>query len=229
MEHTETLIVEQLKTGNEDAYQYIYDRHYALLCHVANGYVKDQFLAETIVGDTIFHLWEIRETLEISVSIRSYLLRAVRNRCINYLNSEWEKREIAFSSLMPDEITDDKMTISDSHPLGTLLERELEEEIYKAIDKLPNECRRVFDKSRFEGKSYEEISQELGISVNTVKYHIKNALASLQTNLSKYLITLLFIFFRVKNEKKSFLDYPQLKIYCLLYRTQKNGRRKETY
>ena len=45
-------------------------------------------------------------------------MRAVRNRCINYLNSEWEKREIAFSSLMPDEITDDKMTISDSHPLG---------------------------------------------------------------------------------------------------------------
>ena len=195
MEHTETLIVEQLKTGNEDAYQYIYDRHYALLCHVANGYVKDHFLAETIVGDTIFHLWEIRETLEISVSIRSYLLRAVRNRCINYLNSEWEKREISFSSLMPDEITDDKMTISDSHPLGTLLERELEEEIYKAIDKLPNECRRVFDKSRFEGKSYEEISQELGISVNTVKYHIKNALAFLQKNLSKYLITLLLFFF----------------------------------
>ena len=195
MEHTETLIVEQLKTGNEDAYQYIYDRHYALLCHVANGYVKDHFLAETIVGDTIFHLWEIRETLEISVSIRSYLLRAVRNRCINYLNSEWEKREISFSSLMPDEITDDKMTISDSHPLGTLLERELEEEIYKAIDKLPDECRRIFDKSRFEGKSYEEISQELGISVNTVKYHIKNALASLQTNLSKYLITLLLFFF----------------------------------
>jgi len=195
MEHTETLIVEQLKTGNEDAYQYIYDRHYALLCHVANGYVKDHFLAETIVGDTIFHLWEIRETLEISVSIRSYLLRAVRNRCINYLNSEWEKREISFSSLMPDEITDDKMTISDSHPLGTLLERELEEEIYKAIDKLPDECRRVFDKSRFEGKSYEEISQELGISVNTVKYHIKNALAFLQKNLSKYLITLLLFFF----------------------------------
>ena len=195
MEHTETLIVEQLKIGNEDAYQYIYDLHYALLSLVASGYVKDQFLAETIVGDTIFHLWEIRETLAISVSIRSYLVRAVRNRCINYLNSEWEKREIAFSSLMPDEITDDKMTISDSHPLGALLERELEEEIYKAIDKLPNECSRVFDKSRFEGKSYEEISQELGISVNTVKYHIKNALASLQMNLSKYLITLLLFFF----------------------------------
>ena len=101
MENTETLIVEQLKIGNENAYRYIYDHHYALLCYVANGYLKDQFLSETIVGDTIFHLWEIRETLDISVSIRSYLLRAVRNRCINYLNSEREKREIAFSALMP--------------------------------------------------------------------------------------------------------------------------------
>lgn len=195
MEHTETLIVEQLKLGNEDAWQYIYDHHYALLCHIANSYVKDRFLAETIVGDTIFHVWEIRETLEISISIRSYLLRAVRNRCINYLNSEREKREFAFSALMPDEISDDKIILTDSHPLGMLLERELEEEIYKVIDKLPDECRRVFDKSRFEGKSYEEISQDLGISINTVKYHIKNALASLQKHLSKYLITLFLFFF----------------------------------
>ena len=99
MEHTETLIVEQLKTGNEDAYQYIYDRHYALLCHVANGYVKDQFLAETIVGDTIFHLWEIRETLEISVSIRSYLLRAVRNRLLSHRASEMKTQSRAFPIL----------------------------------------------------------------------------------------------------------------------------------
>ena len=160
MENTETLIVEQLKAGNENAYRYLYDHHYALLCHVANGYLKDQFLSETIVGDTIFHLWEIRETLDISVSIRSYLLRAVRNRCINYLNSEREKREIAFSALMPDEMTDDKIILSDSYPLGTLLER------------------------------------ELGISVNTVKYLIKNALASLHVDLSKYLLSLLLLFFR---------------------------------
>ena len=73
-------------------------------------------------------------------------------------------------------------------------QRELENEIYKAIDKLPDECRRVFAKSRFEGKSYEEISQELGISVNTVKYHIKNALSFLQTELSKYLIALILFF-----------------------------------
>ena len=49
MENTEKLIVEQLKNGNEDAYKYIYDYHYVLLCHVANQYLNDNFLSETIV------------------------------------------------------------------------------------------------------------------------------------------------------------------------------------
>ena len=56
MENTEKLIVEQLKNGNEDAYKYIYDYHYVLLCHIANQYLNDNFLSETIVGDVIFHL-----------------------------------------------------------------------------------------------------------------------------------------------------------------------------
>ena len=76
---------------------------------------------------------------------------------------------------------------------GILLERELEHEIRMAIDKLPVECRCCFEKSRLSEK-YEEISQELGISINTVKYHIKNALSFLQTELSKYLIALILFF-----------------------------------
>ena len=194
MENTEKLIVEQLKNGNEDAYKYIYDYHYVLLCHVANQYLNDNFLSETIVGDVIFHLWEIRETLNITISIRSYLIKAVRNRCIDYLKSGSEKKEISFSVLVPEEMSEEKYLQSDNYPLGILLERELEHEIRMAIDKLPIECRCVFEKSRLEEKKYEEISQELGISINTVKYHIKNALSFLQTELSKYLIALILFF-----------------------------------
>lgn len=107
MENTEKLIVEQLKNGNEDAYKYIYDYHYVLLCHVANQYLNDNFLSETIVGDVIFHLWEIRETLNITISIRSYLIKAVRNRCIDYLKSGSEKKEISFSVLVPEEMSEE--------------------------------------------------------------------------------------------------------------------------
>ena len=113
MENTEKLIVEQLKNGNEDAYKYIYDYHYVLLCHVANQYLNDNFLSETIVGDVIFHLWEIRETLNITISIRSYLIKAVRNRCIDYLKSRSEKKEISFSVLVPEEMSEEKYLQSD--------------------------------------------------------------------------------------------------------------------
>lgn len=194
MENTEKLIVAQLKCGNEDAYKYIYDHHYVLLCHVANQYVKDSFLAETIVGDVIFHLWEIRDSLNIITSIRSYLMKAVRNRCMDYLNSGHEKKEVSFSILLPEDMPEEGYLLSDNYPLGTLLERELENEIRMAIEKLPAECRRVFEKSRFEEKKYEEIAEELGISINTVKYHIKNALAFLQTELKKYLVFISLLF-----------------------------------
>ena len=195
MENTEKLIVEQLKNGNEDAYKYIYDYHYVLLCHIANQYLNDNFLSETIVGDVIFHLWEIRETLNITITIRSYLIKAVRNRCIDYLKSRSEKGGgISFSVLVPEEMSEEKYLQSDNYPLGILLERELEHEIRMAIDKLPVECRCVLKKVDLRRKKYEEISQELGISINTVKYHIKNALSFLQTELSKYLIALIFFF-----------------------------------
>ncbi len=70
--------------------------------------------------------------------------------------------------------------MEENQPLGVLLERELEDELTRSIEELPVECRTVFKKSRFEQKKYEEIALELGISINTVKYHIKNALSLLQ-------------------------------------------------
>lgn len=196
MEIAERIIIEQLKRGNEEAYKYLYRHHYALLCHVAREYVGDDFLAETLVGDVIFHLWEVRETLDIQASLRSYLVRAVRNHCMDYLASKKERTEVTFSAIS--EEGEMRYLLSDDYPLGSLLEHELEEKIYQAIRHLPETCRIVFVKSRFEGKKYEEIATELNISVNTVKYHIKSALASLYAELGKYLLAFLLFFFTFK-------------------------------
>lgn len=63
----------------------------------------------------------------------------------------------------------------------------LEHKIQEVIQKLPPVCKQVFMMSRFREMSYEEISQELGISVNTVKYHIKNALVVLKKEFGTFL------------------------------------------
>lgn len=193
MEQTEALIVEQLRQGKERAYKFLYDQHYQILCHVASQYVKDDFLAETIVGDVIFHLWDVRQSLDITTSIRSYLMQGVRNRCMDYLKSQYNQRELAMSSPGLLDFPVINYIKGDDYPLGRLLEQELEGEIMKAIGRLPDECRRVFRLSRFEERKYEEIAKELNISVNTVKYHIKRALALLHEDLSKYLTAVLLL------------------------------------
>ena len=193
MESTEALLVQQLKNGVDAAYKYLYDQHYQILCHVAAQYVKDDFLAETIVGDVIFHLWEVRETIEINTSVRSYLMTCVRNRCIDYLKSQYHKREVVQSNTGLRDFPVLQYVKDDDYPLGKLLEKELEDEIMNAINRLPDECRRVFNMSRFENRKYEEIAQELKISVNTVKYHIKHALALLHEDLGKYLTMAMMI------------------------------------
>ena len=172
-------IVKQLKEGEEGAYRHLFDVHYIPMCNVAFVLLKDKFLAESIAGDVIFRLWEKRKEIDIQTSLRAYLIRSVRNRCINYLNQEYVLRESV-------SLSTDELSVSEGlpgnrqqHPLDILIEKELEEKVTLAVRKLPKETRTVFEMSRFDGLKYNEIAEKLGISVNTVKYHIKNALARL--------------------------------------------------
>ena len=194
MDLSESLIIRELKEGNEHAYRYVFDAHYDVLCVIASRYLHDDFLAESVVGDVIFHLWETRENINIQTSLRQYLVRSVRNCCLDYLKSRRVRHEQTLSTLSDDGRLLEK-PVGHDHPLGYLLEKELEQTINDAIERLPVDCRRVFKMSRFDGKKNAEIAQELGISVNTVKYHMKQALRLLQQQLGKYFVFLLMAYF----------------------------------
>lgn len=185
----ENLIINRLKQGDERAFKYVYDHHYVFLCRFAFQLLKDSSLAEEVVDDVIFYLWEHRSEIEILKDLRAYLIRAVRNRCLNELNSRVARNEINISSFAFLEELDllNAVFVDKKHPLGVLLEQEMEDELLRCIQKLPKECRSVFVKSRFEQKSYKEIASELNISLNTVKYHIKNALSILREHFAGYL------------------------------------------
>ena len=186
----DTLIIEHLRRGDEEAFKYIYERHYILLCRFANQILNDAALSEEVVDDAIFYLWEHRREIEITYSVRAYLM-------LNELQSLSHREELHFSSFMLPENMEflDSVFVEENQPLGVLLEQELEDELTRSIEELPVECRTVFKKSRFEQKKYEEIALELGISINTVKYHIKNALALLQKRLDNYLHLLIIYIF----------------------------------
>lgn len=188
LEHDE-FIISQLKEGNESAYRYLFDKYYVRLCRVAKLYTGDSYVSENLVGDLIFYLWENKETIHIHTSLSSYLFTSIRNRSLNYLQQSNVVHESRFSTAVG--LVENIIPETENSPLGMIIEKELESRISDSIEHLPVECRNVFKLSRNENLSYDEIAQQLGISVNTVRYHIKNALASLRTNLSEYLTLLL--------------------------------------
>lgn len=188
LEQYEEELIKGVKEGNENAFRVLYDKYYHRLFSISRQYLQDEFLAETIVSDVFFHLWETRQTLDIRVSLNGYLIRMVRNFSLNYLQKNWVEKEVRLNDM---EINSPLLFLSDEYPLGRLMEKELMEKVHEEINLLPKETRQVFILSRLEELKHEEVAGRLGISVNTVKYHIKQALSILRNRLKDYLIVLL--------------------------------------
>jgi len=182
-----------LKNGHEDAYKYLYDEYYTKLCRLANFYVRDSFVSENLVGDLIFYFWENREQLDIHESLTAYLFTSIRNRCFNYLSQAHVQRESSITQIQENSLIFSMHSETDL-PIGILMEKELLNIVDLAIERLPQQTKKVFELKRKEELSYEEISIELNISVNTVRYHIKSALKKLREELGEYLITIILLF-----------------------------------
>ena len=177
----------------------MFEKHYGAMCRFAEQIIHDRHLAGSIADDVIFNIWENRGTLHIHTSLRTYLLYSVRNRCINELNSAHGRQRQLTMSISAKDNADFMLSLfaDDKHPLGELIEKELTEKIKECVSAMPDACRTAFIKSRIEQKTYAEIAADMGISVNTVKYHIKNALAYLHGQLGRYIrwIILLISFY----------------------------------
>ena len=183
----ERKMIDALQAGKASAWRELFDQHYAVLCKAAAQWVGDDCAAESIVSDVMVKVWNIRTRLDVHGSLRAYLMRAVRNACINYLSSMRVRNERA---VLDEDIANAEkfMEVADSDgPLGQLLYRELEGEVRKVISRMPIETRQVFRMSPFDGLANAEIAKLLGISVNTVKYHNRRALQFLREGLAPYL------------------------------------------
>lgn len=181
-------ILNRLSQGREDAFEKVFKRYFVKLCLYAEHFIKDKSAAEEIVEDFFVCLWDNCTSLKIESNLPSYLFRAVHNRCLKYLRHENVKKKYAEMErgyLFYDrEILE---PVSEDIPEAFLICRELEDKIYEAISSLPDQCRKVFELSRFEDLSYKEISERMNISENTVKTHMSRALKSLRDTLKDFL------------------------------------------
>lgn len=188
-------LIQGIKQGDNNAYKFLFERYYPILCQIAYEFVNDDFISRSIVSDVFFKLWERRNVVLIEKSIQRYLIKSVKNACLDYLDTNAYKKEHSCSRELRDLLFE---TIADENitPLEHLNSKELEMRINTLLSSLSEETRNVFILNRFHDLSYSSISHKLGISINTVKYHMKKALAFFQSNLQDYLKILLIIMFK---------------------------------
>ena len=149
--------------------------NYRPLCLYALHYLGDSDLAEDIVQESYTSLWEKLQEGANVFNRKSYLYMMVRNRCLDHLR----KKSIPTESLKPYDtygIIDDDDAQERS---------QTEARLWTAIDSLPEKCREVFILSKRDGLKYEEIAEELGLSVNTVRNQISKALKVLKEGVHK--------------------------------------------
>ena len=176
-----------LAQRDEAAFEQMFKTHFKRLHAYAFTILRDEIQAEEMVQQVFFKLWERNENLSLTGSISSYLYRAVHNESLNYIKHQKVRSNhqlnVAYS--MKNEV---------EHPAKKIMASELEKKIHSALNELPEQCRTIFQMSRFDELKYREIADKLGISIKTVESQMSKALRLLRVKLVDFLIfILLFI------------------------------------
>ncbi len=187
--------IEHQKTTDELLFKQYFHTYYEGLHRYAYTLLKDSDEAKDAVQQVFVQLWHKKEHINIVQSAKSYLYSAVHNYCLNVLRNE-KTRQKHYSRY--------KETIGTPEDIQTGLdEKELKKEMLKAMEALPDKCRLIFYKSRFEEKKYAEIAAELNLSVKTIEVQMGKALKILRTVLSGSQLLALLVWY-LNNEPKLF-------------------------
>ena len=177
MNPEEEKIWRSIQQKDEQSFEQYYKAHYKFLFVGACKYLGEATLAQEIVNDVFMKLWQDADQITIQSSLRSYLYRAVINRCLNELDKSKRDRK------QQQELG--RHTV-EAAEFKEMEDNELKIRLYDAIDQLPEQCRRVFLMSRFEEMKQQAIADRLGISLKTVKNHMTVALQRLNLVLEQW-------------------------------------------
>ena len=185
-----SLLIQQLKDGNEKVFEQIVKSYWPRLYAFANIYVINKEAAKEIVQDTFLVLWSQRKYLEDNTCLITYMMVVGRNKCLNYLKS------LQLHTIPIDELNEytvyqrSNVYVLEDDSLEILITKELAQAIATSLEKLPAQTKEIFMLSRYNGLKNKEIADQLGISTKSVEYHIKNALKQLKSDLIKDYFTI---------------------------------------
>ncbi|AWW32126.1 RNA polymerase sigma-70 factor [Echinicola strongylocentroti] len=171
---------------DEVLFETSFNSHFQALYAYACMLVKDEDEAEEIVQTVFLKIWEKRESIAITSSLKAYLYQMVYRDSMNHIRHQKVKQK--HQDITLHQINDNGLQMDEGQ------DHELMDALKKALQGLPEKCRKVFLLSRYETLKYQEIADRLGISVKTVETHMGKALKHLRVELADFLPLLIILF-----------------------------------
>ncbi|MDB5086748.1 MAG: polymerase sigma-70 factor [Mucilaginibacter sp.] len=162
------ILIQQLQQGSERAFTIIYDKFSKQLYRNILRLVKDEFIAQELLQDLFLKIWEKRNTIKVEGSLKSFLYKVAENLVFMYF------RKVAKDNRLIENLIIANIEF-DINAEDIIISRQDRELLHAAIAKLSPQRKQVYSLCKLEGKSYDEVSNELGISTSTIRDHIVKA------------------------------------------------------
>lgn len=174
--------------GDEKAFKKVYELYSEEVFQLAFRFLKDTAWSEEIVQEVFLRLWINHQKLDATGNMWLYLYVIAKRLSLNRL------RQIRTSAHHMNQLMAN-MAKASNHTEEAILVADMERYTQKVITSLPKQQQLIFNLSRMEGLSHQEIAEQLGISPNTVKNHMVEALKTLKASLHhSYFLALVFYF-----------------------------------
>ena len=179
--------IEKLREGDVEAFDQVYKRYAEKLYAFSLKYLKSKEEAEELVQSVFLKVWENQKKLKKETSFKSYLFTIAYNEICNIFRRRKYQQNF-FSTIY---IEGTEASEETEEQINFVF---VKEQVDQIVAQLPEKYRKVFMKSRKEGKSTKEISDELNLSKGTVDNYISESLKFIRINLKdKHFSTLLFV------------------------------------
>jgi RNA polymerase sigma-70 factor (family 1) len=170
-------LLQQMACGDRSAFTLLYQRYWEDLFITAAKALRGKEEAADVVQEVFLSLWNRRNELNIQGSLSAYLHTSVRYKCIHYIEKNITRRDYLV------QLVD--VAIGSNAEINLQL-KGMQQTINKAVAKMPAKMKEVYKLSRQQHLSYKEISENLSISVETVKKHIQHALQLIRKDIEPY-------------------------------------------
>ncbi|MDR0765608.1 MAG: sigma-70 family RNA polymerase sigma factor [Odoribacteraceae bacterium] len=160
----------------------LYDAYYEILLLYANGITGDTGAAEDAVQECFISFWTRDHLVKLHEGLEGYLFRSVKYAALNQVRATRRRQHL--HDLASKEKSRHAAAADDNEPANL-------DGLFAAINRLPEERRKIFLMICVDGLSYKETAGALSISINTVKTQMARAVKSLREELRGRLLQVL--------------------------------------